>query len=270
VTDRYAEVKARAREGWSRGDYPRLGAILEPASQELLDACAISAGQEVLDVACGNGNLAVLAAREGAAVVGSDLTPRMLELAEQRARAEDLDIEWVEGDAEALPFEDERFDCAASVFGAMFAPSHERVAAELFRVVVPGGTVGMANWVPTAFQAEFFGIMTRYGPPTPEGIEPSVLWGDEAVVRSRFDGLASSISYETRSLPFEFESFEAMGEFFRNTGPRQSQLMESLEPERLQQMVAELTGLVERFNQRDDGSVLIENEYAVVVARKRG
>jgi len=266
VTDPFAELKARSREGWSHGDYPRLAERLEPASRELVDACAISAGQEVLDVACGNGNLAILAAREGAAVVASDLTPRMLDLGRERAEAGDLDIEWREADAEYLPFEDERFDCAASVFGAMFAPSPGRVAKELFRVVRPGGTVGMANWRATAFQGRFFALMQRYGPPLPDGVEPSVRWGDEEVVRARFNGLASSLSVEPRSVRWEFESVEAMGEFFSSAGPRTAELPE----ERREALTAEMVELVGEFNQAGDGSVRIDNDYVVVVARRRG
>jgi ubiquinone/menaquinone biosynthesis C-methylase UbiE len=143
----------------------------------------------VLDVAAGNGNLAVLAAREGAAVVASDLTPAMLELGRMRTEGERLGVEWVEADAEALPFEDERFDCAASVFGAMFAPRPEVAARELVRVVRPGGTIGMANWTPAGFIGQWFQVATGYGPPFPEDLParrcpPARLAGIEGLLRS--------------------------------------------------------------------------------------
>jgi ubiquinone/menaquinone biosynthesis C-methylase UbiE len=221
-------------------------------------------------VAAGNGNLAVIAAREGAAVVASDLTPRMLELGRQRSVAEGLEIEWVEADAEALPFEDGRFDCAASVFGAMFAPDHRRVASELFRVVRPGGTVGMANWTPTGFQAGFFEIMSRYGPPLPAGVEPASRWGDEQIVRERLDRLASSVTMEPRQIVWEFPSFEAMEEFFRSTSPRQAQIAQESGPAAMEAMMAGIAELVRRFNQKDDGSIRVEADYVLIVARKSG
>jgi ubiquinone/menaquinone biosynthesis C-methylase UbiE len=163
-----------------------------------VDACAISAGQEVLDVAAGSGNLAVLAAREGAAVVASDLTPAMLELGRMRTEGERLGVEWVEADAEALPFEDERFDCAASVFGAMFAPRPEVAARELVRVVRPGGTIGMANWTPAGFSGQWFQVAAGYGPPFPEDLPTPIEWGREEIVREPFEGLAVSIRIEPR------------------------------------------------------------------------
>jgi ribosomal protein L17 len=137
---------------WSEGNYPAIAEVLMPVARALVDACAISAGQEVLDVAAGTGNVAVVAAEEGASVVASDLTPTLIDLGRARSAEAGLDIEWVEADAEALPFEDARFDCVTSTFGAMFAPRPEVVARELFRVVRPGNTVGMANWTPEGFQ----------------------------------------------------------------------------------------------------------------------
>ncbi|MEA2403841.1 MAG: hypothetical protein QOE08_488, partial [Thermoleophilaceae bacterium] len=137
----YDGINQRARAVWDLGDYPKIAELILPAAQSLLDACAISAGQEVLDVAAGNGNLAILAAEEGASVVASDLSPGQVALGKARSEADGVDIEWLEANAEDLPFEDGRFDCAASVFGAVFAPRPELVASELFRVVKPGGTV---------------------------------------------------------------------------------------------------------------------------------
>src|SRR3954452_14970686 len=139
-------MKQRSAEAWGLGDYARIAELILPVSRSLVDACAISAGQEVLDVAAGNGNLAVLAAEEGADVVASDLSPGQIELGPPRTEAEGVDVEWVEADAEDLPFDDDRFDCAASVFGMMFAPRPEAAAREMFRVVKPGGTVGIAAW----------------------------------------------------------------------------------------------------------------------------
>src|SRR3954468_16841067 len=137
-----SHMKERAAEAWGLGDYAKVAELILPVSRALVDACAISAGQEVLDVAAGNGNLTVLAGEEGASVVASDFAPGQVELGRARTEAEGLDVEWVVAAAEELPFEDARFDCVASVFGAMFAPRPDRVASELFRVVKAGGTVG--------------------------------------------------------------------------------------------------------------------------------
>jgi SAM-dependent methyltransferase len=174
----FTDVKNRIREMWTLGDYRVIAEMTLPASQTLLDACAISAGQEVLDVAAGNGNLALLAAREGAAVVASDLTPAMVELGSARTADEGYDVEWLVADAEALPFDDARFDCSASVFGSMFAPRPEVMAAEMFRVVRPGGTVGLAAWTPTGFQGRVFALGMKYVPPAaPGGAERNSVGG---------------------------------------------------------------------------------------------
>src|SRR3954451_1234417 len=148
------------------GDYEPIAELLLPAARDLIDACATSAGQEVLDVGAGTGNLAVLAAEEGASVVACDLTPEMVEKGRARSEADDVDIEWLVADAEDLPFEDERFDCAASVMGAIFAPQPEVMIKELFRVVRPGNTVGLTAWGDYGLQAEMFGVFDAYRPPS--------------------------------------------------------------------------------------------------------
>ena len=149
---------------WGLGEYPELSEALRPAAEALADACAVSAGQEVLDVAAGDGNFAIACAREGASVVASDLSPGMVERGRARSEAEGYDVEWVEADVEALPFDDASFDCVGSVFGAMIAPRPRVVAEELFRVVRPGGTVGMTAWTPRGFSAELFRLGRSYAP----------------------------------------------------------------------------------------------------------
>src|SRR6476661_8795780 len=173
------QMKERTAQNWGRGDYAKIAALILPVSRALVDACFISAGQEVLDVAAGNGNLTVLAGEEGASVVASDISPGQVELGRARTAAEGLDVEWVVADAEDLPFEDDRFDCVASVFGAMFAPRPDVVARELFRVVKPGGTIGLAVWGPYGSQGEIFGLLANYGPPMPDGVPMPREWGVE-------------------------------------------------------------------------------------------
>lgn len=221
----------------------------------------------VLDVAAGNGNAAVEAVRAGAGeVVASDLAPLQVEQGRERTAVEGLDIEWFEADAEELPFEEASFDVALSVFGAMFAPRPERVAAELFRVVRPGGTVGMSNWRPEGFQGGFFRIMNKFKPP-PEGVQPSALWGLEEHVRERFAPYADEVRVERHPLQWRFESFQQMGEFFANSGPgsRASQLPQ----EQQHEMGMELLELVTEHNTAEGGAVAIESFYSVVVARKK-
>jgi ubiquinone/menaquinone biosynthesis C-methylase UbiE len=262
------QVKERARAQWARGNYPALAEQLEPASRALVDACAISAGQEVLDVAAGTGNVAVLAAREGAAVVASDLSPHMLELGRERTRGEGLDVEWVEADAEDLPFEDGRFDCVTSVFGAMFAPRPERVAGELFRVARPGGTVGMATWPPGGFAAGIFEIGSKYAPPS-EGIPPAVLWGDEATVRERLEGHASRVELSDGTLTIPFPSLDAALAFYEDNAPNMATAREMLEPDVYAQMREDFRELL-RGSLTEAGGVEIHNDYVLIVARKRG
>src|SRR3954447_10406459 len=225
-------MKQRSRHVWGLGDYARLAQLLEPAAQSLVDGCAVSAGQEVLDVAAGNGNFAVLAAREGAGVVALDLSPAQVELGRSRSAAEGLSIEWIEGDAEDLPFEDERFDCVGSVFGAMLTPQPDVVAREMFRVVRPGGTVGMSNWSKDGFQSQLFGLVASYAPVQDELPRPSDVWGTEELVRSRLDGLAGSLTVERPSLRWEAETAERMFDNLAETAGPQMALRQSLPEER--------------------------------------
>jgi SAM-dependent methyltransferase len=265
----FSEVKDRVREAWSLGDYTEIARAILPASQALVDACAISAGQEVLDVAAGNGNLALLAAREGAAVVASDLTPAMVELGRARLAEEGYDVEWVVADVEELPFEDGRFDCAASVFGAMFAPRPEVAASEMFRVVRPGGTVGLAAWTPGGFQGTVFALGGRYAPEVAAGLPDATAWGDEDQARARLEGLASSLQFERHSIRHEWDSTDGFFEFSRHAGPSvmRAQTMSSEDRSAMKSAIVDVIG---EFNQASDGRVVIDNEYLATVARKRG
>ncbi|MEA2386757.1 MAG: hypothetical protein QOJ22_931 [Thermoleophilaceae bacterium] len=263
----YAAIREGTKALWSLGDYSQIERFTLSASEALVEACAVSAGQEVLDVAAGTGNFALLAAAEGASVVASDLTPKLMERGKERTAAEGVDIEWVPADAEELPFEDDRFDCTASVFGAMFAPRPERVARELFRVTRPGNTVGMANWTPEGFNGRIFEQMNELLP-RPEEIPAPVQWGSEDVVRERFDGLAGSIEFERRMAPLEFGSVDELIAFFENAGP-QVALRQAL-GDRYDEADRRFRELVAEFNQADGDAVSIQSEYLLVVARRRG
>jgi SAM-dependent methyltransferase len=264
----YAALKEGTKALWSLGDYSPIERLTLPASQAVVDACAVSAGQEVLDVGAGTGNFALLAAAEGASVVASDLTPKLMERGRERAAAEGVDIEWVEADAEELPFDDDRFDCTASVFAAMFAPRPERVARELFRVTRPGNTVGMANWAPEGFSGRMFGLFNEFVP-RPEGVPAPVEWGVEDVVEARFDGRAGSLAMERRTAPLDFDSIDHMMGQMEKNGP-QTAMKQALGPELYDEAMRQFRELIEEFNEADDGSVRIRSEYLLVVARKSG
>lgn len=253
---------------WSLGDYTSLAAVLEPHSELLAAACNITPGATVLDVAAGNGNFAFAAARRGAVVTASDLTPRMLELGRARSAAAGVGIEWAEGDAERLPFGDAGFDVVASVFGAMFAPRPELVASELFRVVKPGGLVAMANYSPGGFLGRLSEMMESFSARPAIDMPSPFQWGDEGVVRERFGGLAGSIEVGHRTLMFESASVEGLLEFWEETNGPQNALRAMLPPESYQKVTTAWMALVEELNDASDGRVRVTSPYLVVLARK--
>ena len=179
-----ADLKARHRAMWASGDYPLMvETFLLPLGPRLVEACGIEPGMRVLDVAAGTGNAALPAAQRGASVTASDLTPELLEAGRLRAEAEGLDLQWVEADAERLPFEDGSFDVSMSAIGAMFAPNHQAVAYELVRVTRPGGTVGLLSWTPEGMLGALFRTMGPFAAPPPPGAQPPPLWGSEEHLR---------------------------------------------------------------------------------------
>jgi ubiquinone/menaquinone biosynthesis C-methylase UbiE len=262
------QLKQRSRAGWSMGDYSWLSEQLRPAAEALADACAVSAGQEVLDVAAGDGNFAIACAREGAGVVASDLSPTMVERGRERSVAEGYEIEWVEADAEDLPFEDSRFECAGSVFGAMIAPRPRVAAEELFRVVRPGNTVGMTAWLPDGEATELFRVARRYAqsPPDVPAIEE---WGREEVVRERFEGLANSIETERRSLPWQAGSPEEFLSRMEVHAPMQAAAKEGMDPDTYSRMREEQLKTIRGWA-GGDGPFTVDAGYLLIVARKRG
>jgi SAM-dependent methyltransferase len=252
---------------WSLGNYAAIAKNSEQPARELVDACKARPGIELLDVAAGNGNVAIAAAWRGASVVASDLTPAMVELGRQRSEAEGVAIEWHEADAEALPFEDDRFDVVASAFGAMFAPRPEVVAGELFRVSRPGGTVAMVNWTAGGFMGQVMERMEPYAPPRPPEVPSPTEWGDPNVVEQRFSGLASAVSTGRKLSRFAFGSEAEMLAFFEaNLGPVVA-LKSILPGEKYEEMTASLKDVIARFDQ-GSGDVIIDSEYLLVTAQK--
>jgi ubiquinone/menaquinone biosynthesis C-methylase UbiE len=217
IVDRDAdrELKAKHRALWASGDYPAVAVELIPElGPELVRACGVRAGQRVLDVAAGSGNAAIPAAALGATVTASDLTPELFDAGRRIAAERGVDLDWVEADAEALPFEDGSFDVVMSCVGAMFAPRHQVTADELIRVCRPGGTIGMINWTPQGFIGNLFKTMKPYAPPPPPGASPAPLWGDEQHVRELFGDRVTDletrrqvVALDYRTDPTEFREY---------------------------------------------------------------
>jgi ubiquinone/menaquinone biosynthesis C-methylase UbiE len=267
------EFKAFVRAMWALGDYHRFAKeTVWELGPVLVEACGISAGQRVLDVAAGTGNAAIRAAEAGANVVASDLTPENFEAGRREARARGVELEWREADAEALPFRDGEFDVVMSSFGAMFAPDHQAVADELLRVSRPGGTIGMVNFTPDGLGGEFFGTLAPYMPPPPPGALPPVLWGSEEHVRELFaDGVESlemtrKEYVERAASPIEYR------ELFKETfGPVVS-LYASLadQPDRAAALDRDFLEYATRSNRgAPEGPAEYHYEYLLVVATKR-
>jgi SAM-dependent methyltransferase len=262
------EVKQRSRHAWGLGDYRQISRVLEPAAEALCEACAVSAGQEVLDVGAGDGNFALAAARRGARVTASDLSPVMVERGRARSEAERYEIDWLEADAEELPFEEGRFDCVGSVFGAMIAPRPEVVARELVRAARPGGTVGMTAWTPDSAAIELFSIGRKYLPPPPD-LPLIEAWGEEETARGRFGELVASLDFERRTVTWDAESPDAFLAFEGST-PMSTAMRQALSAESHEAMRGEQLELLRRWAGGGNGPVSVEAEYLQIVARKRG
>ena len=264
-----AKLKEQARTGWGKGEYSGLSERLRPAADALAAACAVSAGQEVLDVAAGDGNFALACAREGASVIASDLAPGMVEQGRARTAAEGYEIEWIEADAEDLPFEAARFDCVGSVFGAMLAPRPRVAAEEMFRVTRPGGTVGMTAWMPEGPTYEMFQLTRDYAPPQPDDLPRLEEWASEDTVRERFDGLANSIEIDRAALPWSADSPEKFVAAMERHAPMQVAAKEQMPADEYGRMREELVALARGWA-GGDGPFTVDAPYVLIVARRRG
>ena len=191
----FAQLKAGMKAAWMAGDFGQIAAYSAKSAEEFVERTSIIRGTRVLDVACGTGNVAIPAARAGAVVTGIDIAPNLLAQARARASGEQLQIQFHEGDAECLPYPDASFDVVLTMFGAMFAPRPEQVAAELLRVCRPGGLIAMANWTPEGFVGKTFQLTAKLAPPPP-GVPAPVLWGDEDTVRQRFSKEVSEPEFD--------------------------------------------------------------------------
>ena len=263
-----AAPKSRQQAAWSSGDYAIVGTTLQIVGEELCEALDLRSGQSVLDVASGNGNVALAAARRWCEVVATDYVPALLERARARAAADGLRMEFREADAEALPFDDESFDAVVSTFGVMFTPDQERAAAELVRVCRRGGKIGLANWTPDGFIGQLFKTIARYVPP-PAGVKSPALWGDRARLDELFGHHGVTITATARTYVFRYRSPEHWLDIFRTYYGPTLKTFAALGPEAQSALASDLLGLVGRFNRADDGTMVTPSEYLEVVVTRR-
>jgi SAM-dependent methyltransferase len=255
-------IKARQQLMWASGDFAVIGTTLQSVGESLCEAVDLESGARVLDVACGNGNAALAAARRWGRVTGLDYVPALLERAAERARAERLQLQLIEGDAERLPFEDHSFDVALSTFGVMFAPDQTRAARELLRVVKPGGKIGLANWTPEGFVGRVLKTVGRHVPP-PAGVASPILWGTEQRLQELFQG-ARSLRVERRDFMFRYESVAHFIEVFRRFYGPTYKAFGALDEQGQAQLGGDLEQLAGEYNRRSTAFVA-PGEYLEVV-----
>ncbi|AKK27134.1 class I SAM-dependent methyltransferase [Mycobacterium sp. EPa45] len=267
-------LKAKHRALWASGDYPSVAAeLVAGLGPELVSAVGVRPGQRVLDVAAGSGNASIPAAEAGANVTASDLTPELFDAGRRIAAARGVELEWVEADAEALPFDDNGFDVVLSCLGAMFAPHHQAAADELVRVCRPGGTIAMINWTPQGFIGQLFATMKPYAAPPPPGASPAPLWGDEDHVRELFGDNVADLTLQRRTIlmehrpgPLEFREY-----WKRNYGPTIAvYAFNEDRPEQLAALDRDFLAFLESWNQSTEpGRTAYTAEYLLVTAVKR-
>jgi len=263
-----AAVKSKQQLAWSSGDYAVVGTTLQIVGESLCEALDLRAGERVLDVAAGNGNATLAAARRWCDVTSSDYVPSLLERGRTRASAEALQVKFEQADAENLPYDDHSFDVVMSTFGVMFTPDQDKAAAEMARACKPGGRIGLANWTPTSFVGEIFKLIGKYLPPA-AGVKSPALWGTEARLGELFGNQADSIHIERKNFMFRYHSPAHWLEVFRNFyGPMQK-AFGALDAGKQQSLSADMIALAERFNRATDGTLVAPSEYIEVVINRK-
>jgi ubiquinone/menaquinone biosynthesis C-methylase UbiE len=260
-------LKTRQHVAWSSGDYALIGTTLQIVGEDLCEALDVRSGQKVLDVAAGNGNVALAAARRGCEVTATDYVPALLERARERAAAERLDMEFREADAEALPFQESSFDAVVSTFGVMFTPDQDRAAAEMLRVCRRGGRIGLANWTPEGFIGQVFKTIGKQLPP-PAGVKSPALRGTRARIAELFERNASSVKSAQRQFVFRYRSPEHWLHFFKTWYGPMLKAFAALEPAGQAALQRELLALVRQFNRSADETMVVPSEYLEVVVTR--
>ncbi len=260
-----AAVKRRQQAMWASGDFAVIGTSLQIVGESLCEAVDLEAGTRVLDVACGNGNATLAAARRGCKVTGLDYVPELLERAAERARGERLNLTLVEGDAESLPFADAEFDAALSTYGVMFAPDQERAAREVVRVVKPGGKIGLANWTPEGFIGQLLQTVGRHVPP-PAGVASPIYWGMEARLKELFRG-TRSLQVTRKEFVFRYESAAHFVDVFRRFYGPTHKAFAAQDAAGQARLAADISELASRCSRRST-SIVVPSEYLEVVVER--
>jgi SAM-dependent methyltransferase len=263
-----AALKTRQQSTWASGDYAVVGTTLQIVGEQLCESLDVRWGQKVLDVAAGNGNASLAAARRGCHVVATDYVPALLSRARERAAAERLEIAFQEADAEALPFQDASFDVVVSTFGVMFTADQDKAAAELLRVCRPGGKIGLANWTPDGFIGQIFKTIGKHLPP-PAGVKSPALWGTRARIEEMFGAHASAIQCEPRHFVFRYRSPEHWVQVFKTYYGPLLKAFAALEPAAQTALANDLLAQLERFNRAGDGALVVPSEYLEIVITHR-
>jgi SAM-dependent methyltransferase len=266
ATPDLAAVKTRQQAMWASGDFAVIGTTLQIVGELLCEAVDLRAGERVLDVAAGNGNATLAAARRFAEVTSTDYVPALLEGGRRRAEAEGLPVRFEPADAENLPYGDASFDVVLSTYGVMFAPDHQRSASELARVCRPGGRIGLACWTPTGFLGDMFRTMAKHVPPVP-GVQSPLLWGTDAHVRALFPGVAK-IEHTPRNFAFRYKSAEHFVDIFRTFyGPTHKAFL-ALDPAGQAALEADLLALLRSADRGGSGGLVVPGEYLETVITK--
>ena len=261
-------LKNRQQAAWTSGDYAVIGTTLQIVGEQLAEACDLHTDEQVLDVAAGNGNATLAAARRGCIVTSTDYVAGLLERGAERAHAERLQVAFQVADAENLPFDDASFDAVLSTFGVMFTPDQAQAASELTRVCRPGGRIGLANWTPEGFIGQVFKTLGRYLPP-PAGVQPPSRWGVEANLHTLFGEMASTISVTPRVFNFRYRSAAHFIEVFRTWYGPMHKAFATLPAEDAKALERDLTELLTRMNRAGPSSLVVPSEYLEVVVTRR-
>jgi ubiquinone/menaquinone biosynthesis C-methylase UbiE len=268
LDDAFASIKQKQRATWASGDFSVIGTTLQIVGEELAEAVDVRAGERVLDVAAGNGNATLAAARRFAEVTSTDYVPALLDDGARRAAAERLDVEFEVADAEDLPFADGTFDVVLSTFGAMFTPNHLRPAREMLRVARSGGRIGLANWTPDGFIGQLFRIVGAYLPPA-AGLKSPALWGTEPHIVELFGAQATAIRTERKHFNFRYRSAAHWIQVFRDFYGPVHKAFAALDDARQRSLEADIVGLLQRLNVDGGRSLVVPGEYLEVVITRR-
>ncbi len=266
LTPELQALKAKLKATWMSGDFGEIAKSYAPGAEEFVERLHLQSGERVLDVACGTGNLAIPAAKEGASVIGQDIAPNLLEQGRARAQAEALTVRFDENDAEAMPYGEASFDTVMSMFGAMFTPQPNVLAAELIRTCRPGGRIAMANWTADGFIGQMFKIVGKHVPPA-AGVPSPLLWGNESTVRERLNGSISNLQLARRSITFQFpfSPLQVVEAFRRYYGPTRK-AFEGLDQKGQAALQQALEQHWSAHNQSKNGVTRVESEYLEVVS----